>query len=242
MSKYPWIFLLFILAIISCKEREKMNEYYSNDGIKTVWYFKNDTSNGVKEVYWKNGNVSQRYNYLRGRKNGEYLLFFKNGWIAEKGTFTNDLRHRKVYNYYASDSAKLKREAYIVLEGDKGFYYYIRDFNRAGTMVEEQRQLEFQRTNRNGQIAFNYVGEETFDSMKIVVGSYDYRFSENRTLLQDTFKFHDRTVSIPSQNRMLTNEFLRGKFLGFKGHERGDTIFTSIEIRYFEEKLKEEQP
>lgn len=239
MNKHVWLLFSIVLACISCSKKKELVEYYPNGSIKSVWHFEYDTLNGVKDIYWENGSLAVRDTYSNGKRNGDCYSFYKNGWIAEKATFENGLLHGKVYTYFSDDSAKLKREVYKVLEGDKEFNYYEREFNSEGEIIEDDKNLEFHWVNNLEPLILNYVGSEEYDSMQIVIGNYDHRLKEVRPFSEDTLKFNGNTLTIPYQNKLLTNEFLRGRFYGFNNERKGDTIFYSTYIMPFEEKLKE---
>lgn len=231
---------LFGCILVGCDYIKSEKKYYSNGAVESIWHFENDTLNGVKEGYWENGKLSYRFRYVNGKKSGEFEVFYKNGNIAERGTFIDDLRHGPYFEFFATDSGRVKLEAYIVIVDTSEFYFSCREFNHAGVVVKDQNWLTVNETSKNGlkMLELIYAGQEEYDSALLIAGNFDFRFNELSPSLQDTIKFLNNRIEIERNNITSGSKFFRAKFYGFKNNVKLDTVFSKTNIKFVEIRLR----
>ncbi len=80
---------------------------YPSGKVKAIWTYEKDTLNGLKQIFWENGQRNSIVQYKGGKENGRFKTFYENGFIARAGEFINGKLHGCHYIYSMSDSGKL---------------------------------------------------------------------------------------------------------------------------------------
>jgi len=83
------------------RSREGKWVYYHQDGksIMTEEFYKNDLLDGERVVYFENGTVAQRINYVQGKENGLETHFSENGVVVKTYTHVDGKLHGPVKLY-----------------------------------------------------------------------------------------------------------------------------------------------
>jgi hypothetical protein len=222
------------VLLYSCREEKKVVlTSYPSGNPKSVWIFEIDTLDGIKELYWENGNLSARFSYARGKKNGPFILFYKNGNPAQSGeTVDNQIRGVN-YQYFVDDSAKVEIESYELLYKGMAFNYYKRTFDKAGRLVDDDKFLSLE--GRAVGWAIHYRGDAVFDSMKVAIGQFGEDFQLDSIAQADTISFVGDSLILKDFPRGKNRHLLRGVFWGYENHSAGDTIKQKTLVRFFEE-------
>ncbi len=77
---------------------------------------KGNKFHGEYRVYWKNGKIKEKRNYIKGTLSGEFKEYYSSGAIDEDKYYKNDKIHGEYKSYY--DNGNLYAEGQY-LEGDK---------------------------------------------------------------------------------------------------------------------------
>ena len=65
-------------------------------------------SHGLWEVYWSNGQLMYKANYVNGKQHGYWEVYWDNGQLSSKGNFVNGKRHGYFEDYYSDGELKYK--------------------------------------------------------------------------------------------------------------------------------------
>ena len=241
MSRRIWFYILGLTLVFACSKDKKMIAKYPSGKIKTVWYYQQDTLNGIKEGYYENGRPYYVLIYRNGKKNGEFRFFYDNGFISRSGIFKDDNLKGSYYKYYSTDSGRVMSEEYIMNHQGQHYYSYIKRYNQEGNLTEHERFLIVEMDHVSGKrnAIFKYVGMESYDSIKIVAGEFSDEFQPLNEAQLDTFNFVNDLAIIPISNLGVDSKnFIRGKFLGYKAiDKRGDSIAVKTWSQFYEQKL-----
>lgn len=73
------------------KRNGEFRRYFENGLLDTYCVYVNDSIEGLEVMYMPNGNKSQEYTYVHGRKNGPHKAYHIDGSIKIEGGFKNDM-------------------------------------------------------------------------------------------------------------------------------------------------------
>ncbi len=255
-------FLLGLLMLYGCEQKEVKKTYYSDGSIKAqaelvdgkrngvmVYYYSNgkvqaelpyinDKANGLAIYYSMSGRVSKKITYSDGRKNGEYEIYYSNGRIAEKGKFYNDLKAGKILQYF-EDSTTLMEEYFMLPVNSGEEIYYKKSFDRKGNLVEAKKYLDVLlssdtvSSNEDFAIDVKIPDRINFDSAILIWGDYSSDFVRKGKL--DTAVFLDHHVKIIVNLRNKGLNAIRGECIIYKREYDSDSTYEYSTSRHFEE-------
>lgn len=165
---------IILLVIFSCDRNRNLILKYPSGKVKAIWTYERDTLNGLKQIFWENGHRNSILLYKNGKEHGRFKMFYENGFIARAGEFINGKLHGYHYKYSMSDSGQVITEEYIINANNKHYYFYIKNFDAKGVLVDHQRFLiiELNEKNVTKSVVFKYAGDVLYDSIKIVSGKF----------------------------------------------------------------------
>lgn len=231
---------IVLLFVASCDKSENLVLKYPNGNVKAIWTYERDTLNGLKQIFWENGHRNSIFQYKNGKEQGRFKTFYENGFIAREGEFINGKLHGYHYRYSMSDSGQVATEEYIINANNKHYYFYIKNFNENGVLVDHQRFLIIELNERtvNKSVVFKYVGDVPYDSMKIISGRFSTNFEVAANEKLDTTNFVNNIAVVPLAQFVIDpDNYIRGKFLGYKSEQRGDTVTLRTMTQYYEQPL-----
>ncbi len=109
------------------RSREGKWMYYHQDGVRmmTEEYYVNDLLDGERIVYFENGAVAQRVNYLKGKENGQETHYSEAGIVTKTYIHVDGKLHGPV-KLYTLDGALL-REGYYKNNKKHGTWKYYKN-------------------------------------------------------------------------------------------------------------------
>jgi len=234
-----YLYLICVAIIFfGCDSNKNEIIKYPSGEVKIIWTYKKDTLNGLKQIFWKNGKRNSILLYRNGKPSGSFKTFYMNGFIASKGDFNDGKLHGHYYKYFESDSGKVMSDEYIMNPNEGHYYFYSKRYNEVGGLVEYKRFLiiELNENVAEKSAIFKYVGDEQYDSMKIVSGTFSIEFKALSKI--DTTDFQNNIAIVPFEKLGIdSGRYIRGKIFGYKSTKRGDTVTLHTNTRYYEQKL-----
>jgi antirestriction protein ArdC len=241
VERYPTGEILREYRLIKGKKNGKEVEYFPDHTVKSVSYYKNDSLNGIKETFYKNGKLSSRVGFQNGLIHGDFLTFFRNGSIDRSGHFKKGLRYGHFYKYYASDSGRIKLDTYMVIVDKDEYEYYSKLYDEQGVLIGNERTLDVSLDrvpDKRTQFLVNIhcVDSATYDSMKIVVGKFEDLNAKGVKKL-DTVRFENNRASFMVDAHALDDSTVRGTFLAYSQFVKEDTLVKETLVKFFEERI-----
>lgn len=90
--------------------------FYENGQIRTKGNFVNGKINGEWIVYYKDGSVYIKGDYLNGVQNGELVIFYKNGKPSQKLNYVNGAPKGKHISYYSNGQVEREINSDIMVK------------------------------------------------------------------------------------------------------------------------------
>lgn len=81
-------------------------EYDENGKLLEEATFKNDALDGIRKLYYTDGNVQYIETYQQGQYHGEYQAFHENGEVQLKGTYQENEMEGEWVAYYSNGQVK----------------------------------------------------------------------------------------------------------------------------------------
>ncbi len=172
-TKIISILIFSLLVITSCKD--KIEEYYSNGKIQSLYYIKKNKIEGLVTHYFESGQISKKVfyedgfpngpefkyyptgniefigNYENGVGSGFSMLYFETGSIQEILNFENGVVNGKRVKFYQNGRIKSKYEMYC-----DSIKYEI-DYDESGTPFRIYRKVQIIGPDTiNGNIPIQY--------------------------------------------------------------------------------------
>jgi antitoxin component YwqK of YwqJK toxin-antitoxin module len=101
-------------------------KFYYEDGetIKQIVEYINDTLHGIREDYWRNGNLKSTVNIINGKHNGESLHYFENGNLQEKNNLKDGELHGSMVKFYKNKNIESERKYWNgeLIDSCKSYY------------------------------------------------------------------------------------------------------------------------
>lgn len=91
--------IIYLLLLNSCHQQGKLPVILSkfpNDSIKEIIYFDlpiTKDSIGFKEIYFENGKLQAKGNYILGKREGEWVCYRRDGKLEWKANYQNDIEN-----------------------------------------------------------------------------------------------------------------------------------------------------
>lgn len=101
---------------------------------ETKGQFSEGLETGLWIMYWQNGNIRMKTNYLNGKKNGPSEAFFETGELEAKAVYTNDQIDGESTFYYKNGMIQAKR--FWVLGEKTGDWI---DFDETGNELRKRK-------------------------------------------------------------------------------------------------------
>jgi len=102
MKKF-FIIILFILS--SCTKKEEITIYYEDGGTVKARYTLNDKKkNGFETLFFPDGSIKGKVNWVDGKMDGEMIEYHTNGTIFIKRNFRNGIPIGKVEMFDPNDN------------------------------------------------------------------------------------------------------------------------------------------
>ena len=105
-------------------------DYYDYDGIREVWYengnkriefgYKNGKRHGCSTSWYENGTKKQVVNFIDGIRGGEFELYYEDGKLSAKGVFANDKPNN--VTMYNRDGVTINDEKYWMSLSNNNHY------------------------------------------------------------------------------------------------------------------------
>ncbi|AUC20608.1 hypothetical protein BTO15_00090 [Polaribacter sejongensis] len=100
--------------------------FYRKDGKtkKQIVEYANDTLQGIREDYWKNGNLKSKTTNIKGKQNGETFHYYETGELEETNFLKNGEVNGISTSYYANGKLKSKCYYWNGIQRDTCKVYY----------------------------------------------------------------------------------------------------------------------
>lgn len=143
--------------------------YDQKGSITSINNFKNDTINGVYEVYNEN-KISQLYNYEKGKQNGPFKTFYSDGSISTEGYIVeNEIAYNK-FTYYQNGTIS-------------SINHYVGNALASTKIFDTKGKLETEIDYKNKTGKFSY----SFNK-----GIYSQNYEMKNGVLDGKFSSHDK--------------------------------------------------
>lgn len=103
------------------KRNGEFRRYFENGLLDTYCIYVNDSIEGLEVMYLPNGNKSQEFNYIHGRKNGIHKAYHIDGNIKIEGGFKDDMFDGK-WTYYDERGVVVGEGTFQNGNGEVTFY------------------------------------------------------------------------------------------------------------------------
>lgn len=142
-SPLPFALILIVLACWSCRDLETVEhtdefgnieryERRKSDFAKEGWYhrleqngamieaaqYHNDTLDGMRILFYENGDTSIVEHYRHGNFHGAYRMYYENGQLQQAGRYEDNLMQGSWVQYY--ESGQLKEDVLFVNGDENG--------------------------------------------------------------------------------------------------------------------------
>lgn len=214
--------------------------YYPNGVVYAIHNFDSGYVYGTSSYFTKLGTLSKRITYSRSVKHGPYEIYYPSGNIHETGNYVDDVKRGKIFQFYESDSSKIKNEMYVLDTKDGDFTYYIKKYDLNGKLTSVDQPFEVilpddtLLVGSSARVKFRFNNRE-YDSAIVVLGDFDnpnYVYKKN-----DTIEFIGKETSSsfsflkPGLNR------IRGQWIIYKKEQDADSTYEYTSFGLFEENV-----
>jgi len=76
--------------------------YYQNGNVSAEKYFVNGIENGPKTLYYEDGSLMQKGEVVNGNEEGVWEMYFPNGQVKQRSTFKNGTMHGETTVFYST--------------------------------------------------------------------------------------------------------------------------------------------
>lgn len=99
---------------------------YSKNGktIEEIREWVNDTLHGIREVYWGNGNLKAKTNYIKGKQNGKTFHYYENGETKEISFLKDEKIHGESIRYFPNGKLESITNLWNGIKKDTNKFYY----------------------------------------------------------------------------------------------------------------------
>ena len=156
-----FLFLLMIVALISCTEVRK--SFWENGNPKSVLTYKNGALEGSCTWYHQNGNIQLVAGYQQNKLHGRSVHYFDNGAVSEVEKYYNNLKD-SVFTQYYPNGKVLSRETYC---SDTLCGKLVKYYESGNTMMEGS----YHRGMMDGSWLFYAVTGEIIGKADFVLGT-----------------------------------------------------------------------
>ena len=133
------ILLFGSIILCSCQQKDEYvkKEYYSQDKIKFIKRYKNNSLDGESIWFYPSGNCEQKTQYVKGKRDGYSYHFYASGCLKDFRYFREGKEVGIGLEYYDFPLASMKT---IFHFNDSGHLFYKKTFDERGRFLSEEGQ------------------------------------------------------------------------------------------------------
>ena len=134
------------------------NEQPIKDGVRINQYDPEGNKTGYWELYWDNGKLHSKGNYINGIEDGPWKTYHENGQLQRNGSYINGKRDGPWKTYHENGNLEFKG-TYLdgMLNGDCEFYWYEGNLAGKGSYKDDKKDGIWEEYFHDGE--FWYKGE-----------------------------------------------------------------------------------